>query len=375
MTIKQSYEVTNKGALAAVLVYGPEGGPYTVVDTGTPLPTTGGGGGGGGGDASAANQTTEIGHLASLVAKDYATQVTLAALNAKVTAVNTGAVVLAAGAAIVGAVTQSGTWHVGNVTGTVSLPTGAATAAHQVSMIAALASLDVRLDVLNSVDYATQATLAALNAKVTACDTGAVVIASPVAVTGTFWQATQPVSGTFWQATQPVSGTFWQATQPVSIATAPALVASEAHVGQTGSPNDVISVTPTVSDGTNYTAGDAIGGIQTLTNAVRVSGGTALLNSVLLIDKSNQKQAITILFFESNPAAATTADNSPFAWSTDIAKYIGKVDILAADYTTTDSIGTAMVGGLARLFKASGSANLYAVALATGISIWLPLPT
>lgn len=70
---------------------------------------------------------------------------------------------------------------------------------------------------------------------------------SSVAVTGTFWQATQPVSGTvaatqsgtwniatvttltsitnavavtgtFYQATQPVSGTFWQATQPVSIA-------------------------------------------------------------------------------------------------------------------------------------------------------------
>lgn len=30
-------------------------------------------------------------------------------------------------------------------------------------------------------------------------------ITNPVAVTGTFWQATQPVSGTFWQATQPVS--------------------------------------------------------------------------------------------------------------------------------------------------------------------------
>lgn len=72
-----------------------------------------------------------------------------------------------------------------------------------------------------------------------------------IAVTGTFWQATQPISGTvtanagtgnftvvqgtgtnlhvvvdtapttavtgtFYQATQPVSGTFWQATQPVS---------------------------------------------------------------------------------------------------------------------------------------------------------------
>src|SRR5881396_67958 len=34
------------------------------------------------------------------------------------------------------------------------------------------------------------------------------------------------VTGTFWQATQPVSGTFWQATQPVSIASLPALPAN-----------------------------------------------------------------------------------------------------------------------------------------------------
>jgi hypothetical protein len=46
--------------------------------------------------------------------------------------------------------------------------------------------------------------------------TDAQIRASAIAVSGTFFQATQPVSGTFWQATQPVSGTFWQATQPVS---------------------------------------------------------------------------------------------------------------------------------------------------------------
>lgn len=55
--------------------------------------------------------------------------------------------------------------------------------------------------------------------------------ASPVPISGTFWQATQPVSiasmpstpvtGTFWQATQPVSGTFFQATQPISAAALP----------------------------------------------------------------------------------------------------------------------------------------------------------
>lgn len=34
------------------------------------------------------------------------------------------------------------------------------------------------------------------------------------AVTGTFWQATQPVSGTFWQTTQPVSGTVQPGNTP-----------------------------------------------------------------------------------------------------------------------------------------------------------------
>jgi DNA/RNA endonuclease YhcR with UshA esterase domain len=52
----------------------------------------------------------------------------------------------------------------------------------------------------------------------------------PIAVTGTFWQATQPVSIATMPTTAvtiasmpttPVTGTFWQATQPVSITTLP----------------------------------------------------------------------------------------------------------------------------------------------------------
>jgi hypothetical protein len=57
------------------------------------------------------------------------------------------------------------------------------------------------------------ATVGATNAQFVQPGTGA-----SFAVTGTFWQTTQPVSGTFWQTTQPVSGTFWQTTQPVSVA-------------------------------------------------------------------------------------------------------------------------------------------------------------
>jgi hypothetical protein len=63
---------------------------------------------------------------------------------------------------------------------------------------------------------ATEATLAAVDTK----------LGGSLAVTGTFWQATQPVSGpltdTQLRATAvPVSGSFYQATQPVSAASLP----------------------------------------------------------------------------------------------------------------------------------------------------------
>jgi hypothetical protein len=76
-----------------------------------------------------------------------------------------------------------------------------------------------------------------------------------VAVTGTFWQATQPVSlaslpplptgsntigNVNVNGTVPVSGTFWQATQPVSIAALPSLASGSNIIGKVK-----------ISDGTN----------------------------------------------------------------------------------------------------------------------------
>lgn len=116
-------------------------------------------------------------------------------------------------------------------------------------------------------------------------------------VTGTFWQATQPVSGsltcsvgtvpvtgTFWQATQPVSlasmpstpvtGTFWQATQPVSIATAPALVASSAVIGHVINDASSAVIGHVIADTGSTTA--VTGTVTVGTHAVTVaSGGVA----------------------------------------------------------------------------------------------------
>src|SRR6187551_3774163 len=56
-----------------------------------------------------------------------------------------------------------------------------------------------------------------------------------VAVTGTFWQATQPISGSISvTGSVAVTGTFWQATQPVSIAALPLPTGAATDAGLAG---------------------------------------------------------------------------------------------------------------------------------------------
>ena len=149
-------------------------------------------------------------------------------------------------------------------------------------------------------------------------------------------------------------------------ALAAVLSASENQVGKVGSPNDVISVTPTVSSGAAYTAADAVGGKQTLTSAARVSGGVAVLQSLTVLDLGNQKAALTLLFFDADPTAATITDNAAFVWSTDTTKFIGKINVAAADYETVAGEAVASLRGLGLELKASGSANLFVAVVTTG---------
>lgn len=75
--------------------------------------------------------------------------------------------------------------------------------------------------------------LSSIDGKITAVNTGSVTVVSAptTAVTGTFWQTTQPVSLAT-APTTPVTGTFWQSTQPVSLAAnTPTLQASTAVIG------------------------------------------------------------------------------------------------------------------------------------------------
>jgi hypothetical protein len=119
------------------------------------------------------------------------------------------------------------------------------------------------------------------------------LMAGAMPVSGTFWQATQPVSlasvpshavtnaGTFaTQATQagtwtvtgaggtfPVTGTFWQATQPVSLASLPTLPAGTNNIGDV----DVLTL-PALPAGTNL-----IGKTSTAQDTSSLYNGTTAL--------------------------------------------------------------------------------------------------
>ncbi len=175
-----------------------------------------------------------------------------------------------------------------------------------------------------------------------------------IAVTGTFWQATQPVSGTFWQATQPISstdgalatigtttdpatatgantsvvgalrairdkllgsiavtGTFWQATQPVSgtffQATQPASIADGGSV-TLGTKADAAATAAS-------TAGSAIAWLRGILIAMNAAtpAGTNTIGTVGPAPRAPVSRSTTTV------AATSTqlwpASSSPTAWN------------------------------------------------------------
>lgn len=126
-----------------------------------------------------------------------------------------------------------------------------------------------------------------------------------------------------------------------------------------------IKVPLTVSTSPAYTAGDAIGGKITLANAVRLAGGKSLLESLMVLDRSNQKPTFDVLFFDADPAAATITDNSGFVFSTDDLKCVGRVNVTTGDFVTLNGKATASFGALNRIMQAASGTSLYAAAVAT----------
>lgn len=89
-----------------------------------------------------------------------------------------------------------------------------------------------------------------------------------------------------------------------------------------------------------YGTGDMIGTLQKISDVAMDSKGLAVLRTVLVLDKDNQKAAIDILLFNAEPTLAL--DNAAFTISDlDLEKLICRISVLGADYTTLEAAGNA----------------------------------
>jgi hypothetical protein len=126
-----------------------------------------------------------------------------------------------------------------------------------------------------------------------------------------------------------------------------------------------IQVTVSGTSTTAYTAGDQFGTLISLTNAVRVSGGSGVIVGVGLQSASDSIGPFDVVFFDSAPTLA--ADNAAFAISdTDILKVVGLVSLAGAYDLGANRICQAF--NLAAPYVCSGSTTLYAALIIRSVA-------
>lgn len=93
-----------------------------------------------------------------------------------------------------------------------------------------------------------------------------------------------------------------------------------------------IQLTPTVGTAA-YVAGDSIGGVLTFANAAVLSGQPIIIDSVSIVDKSQQSIPCTFQWFSATPSGGTYTDGSALVYgSGDYAKFQAQTRFQASDW-------------------------------------------
>ena len=128
-----------------------------------------------------------------------------------------------------------------------------------------------------------------------------------------------------------------------------------------GNPTARANVAPTVTSGSAYASGNAVGGLLSFgPGFLRTAGGGGILQSAVLFDKSGNNVAYDLFLFDSAPTAPT--DKAAYAIGTDLAKAIGSI-----------SFAGTVNGGTPGLINADGIGK--AIKAASGTTIWGVLVT
>ncbi len=139
-----------------------------------------------------------------------------------------------------------------------------------------------------------------------------------------------------------------------SVTNVAAISAGENHLGIVTGGGISISVTPAISAGAIYVAKEAVGGEMTFANAVRVAGGSGIINSVTIADNDGENAGLELWLFSATVAEA--ADNAPMDFTdAELLTCVGVIPISSADYFAIADNSVACLRGVGLQFKCAAT--------------------
>lgn len=131
------------------------------------------------------------------------------------------------------------------------------------------------------------------------------------------------------------------------------IAAGENVIGKVAGGGISISVTPTITAGA-YAAKDAVGGEMTFANAVRLSGGSGIINSVVIVDEGDVKAGLELWLFHTTVAEA--ADNAAMDFTdSELLTCVGVIPISTGDYYSLADNGVGCVPRVGLQFKCAAT--------------------
>lgn len=240
---------------------------------------------------------------------------------------------------------------------------GQALAAASVPVVLTAAQITTLTPPAAITGYATESTLSTLNGKVTVCNTGAVTISAALPAGTNAIGKLAANSGVTIGAVELAASQTLATVTTVGAVTAitNALPAGENHLGEVGAKSDLISVTLSL-DTNIYASGDVLAEAQAVANAVRVSGGTGALQSLVLTDEDDQGAAMTLYLFDSSVTMGTE-NGAPSLSDADSRKLLGIIPVATGDYKDLGGVKVAMPSFAPFLVKPASGRDLYVAAV------------
>ena len=118
-------------------------------------------------------------------------------------------------------------------------------------------------------------------------------------------------------------------------------------------------------DTNQYASGDVLAATQEIASALRLSGGSGVLHSVVVLDKDDQGEALDLVFLSANGAIGT--ENAAVSVSDAVADtIIGVVEVAAGDFVDLVNSQIAVKTSLGMVIEVASGTSLYVAAISRG---------